>query len=57
MINYMKSELYRIFHSKGLYIYLIICNVLMILAALTLFYFDKTENNFPYGNAKFSIQM
>ncbi|AGC89514.1 ABC transporter permease [Staphylococcus warneri] len=53
MINYMKSELYRIFHSKGLYIYLIVCNVLMILAALTLFYFDKTENNFPYGNAKF----
>ena len=53
MINYMKSELYRIFHSKGLYIYLIVCNVLMILAALTLFYFVKPENNFPYGNAKF----
>ncbi|WP_432202278.1 hypothetical protein [Staphylococcus warneri] len=42
MINYMKSELYRIFHSKGVYIYLIVCNVLMILAALTLFDFDQT---------------
>ena len=53
MINYMKSELYRIFHSKGVYIYLIVCNVLMILGGTHYFYFDKTENNFPYGNAKF----
>ncbi|MDI0014807.1 hypothetical protein [Staphylococcus caprae] len=53
LINYIKSENYRILHSKGFYIYTIICNLLIILAAITLMYFDKTTNKFPYGNAKF----
>ena len=53
MINYIKSELYRVFHSKGIYIYIIVCNLLMLLAAVILFYFDKIEPTFPYGNAKF----
>ncbi|RIO48881.1 hypothetical protein [Staphylococcus pasteuri] len=53
MINYIKSELYRVFHSKGIYIYIIVCNLLMLLAAVILFYFDKIDPTFPYGNAKF----
>ncbi|QHW35978.1 hypothetical protein GZH82_00585 [Staphylococcus ursi] len=53
MINYIKSELYRVFNSKALYLYILVCNVLMVLAAVTLFYFNQVDSHFPYGNAHF----
>ncbi|MCH8646958.1 hypothetical protein SHJJP8921_001219 [Staphylococcus lugdunensis] len=53
MINYLKSENYRLTHSKGIYLYTAIISGLIILAALTLVNFGHTTNNFPYSRAKY----
>lgn len=55
LINYIKSENYRLLHSKSIYLYTIICATLIILAAFTLVYFDKTTFKFPYANLKFFL--
>lgn len=53
MINYLKSENYRLIHSKGPWLVLIICNLLIILATLTLVYFGNKDKTFKYDKALF----
>ncbi len=48
MINYMKSEYYRLFRLKGLYITSVICFLLIAAAAAVLYYFGQSDPNFPY---------
>jgi ABC-2 type transport system permease protein len=57
MLNYMKSELYRIFHGKEIYVFTIAAAGLTIVLNLILFVFDQIESNFPYGTVRFSLNM
>lgn len=55
MLNYIKSEFYRVFHGKNIYL------MTLVLAALSIFYdfilyaFTKQSKNFPYGTTSFSF--
>ncbi|UBH15091.1 ABC transporter permease [Macrococcus armenti] len=53
MINYMRSEAYKLLRTKGIYITYTICISLLILAALTLYYFGHRGDYFPYYRADF----
>ncbi|MBM7601554.1 ABC-2 type transport system permease protein [Virgibacillus halotolerans] len=53
MINYIKSENYRLFRKKGLHITSLICLLLIIFSAATLYYFGQHEPNFPYATSLF----
>lgn len=53
MINYMKSEYYRLFRLKGLYITSVICFLLIAAAAAVLYYFGQSDPNFPYNTGEF----
>ncbi len=57
MISYIKSELYRIFHSKGSYLFIIICSALLISANVVLAVVGHTEESFPYNNTSFSLSL
>ncbi len=54
MINYIKSELYRILHSKGAYIFIGICSALLIAANIVLAVCKLAEPSFPYATTVFS---
>ena len=53
MMNYMRSETYKLLKTKGIYITYAICIMLLILAALTLYYFGHNGKYFPYYRADF----
>jgi len=53
MINYMKSEYYRLLRKKGAYVTGLICYLLIVAAAFILNFFGKTDPNFPYATSKF----
>lgn len=53
MINYLKSESYRLLHKKGLHVTMIILLLLIGFAAAVLYYFGKNEANFPYATEHF----
>lgn len=53
MINYMKSERYRLMRKKGLHITSAICLLLIIAAAAVLYFFGQYESSFPYANSSF----
>ncbi|MGK0555279.1 ABC transporter permease [Macrococcus capreoli] len=53
MMNYMRSEAYKLFKIRGVYITYAICISLLILAALTLYYFGHNGEYFPYYRADF----
>ncbi|WP_413375704.1 ABC transporter permease [Alkalihalobacillus sp. 1P02AB] len=53
MINYLKSENYRLLRKKGLYLTSIICLLLIVAAAFGLHYFQQYDPNFPYGTSLF----
>lgn len=55
MLNYMKSECYRIMRNKSLGILTVVCGVLMIGLVLALKYFDMFDPAFPYGNTRFAL--
>jgi ABC-type transport system involved in multi-copper enzyme maturation permease subunit len=57
MINYIKSEFYRLLHSKGSYLFIIICSALLISANVVLAAVGHTEENFPYNNTGFSFSL
>lgn len=57
MIHYIKSELYRIKHVKGVYLLTGICMALLLAMNLTLGYFRNHTGNFPYGTTSFSFMM
>ena len=53
MINYMKSENYRLFRKKGLHITSGVGFLLIIAAAAILYFTGQHESNFPYANSSF----
>lgn len=53
MINYMKSEYYRLLRKKGPFITGLICYLLIIAAAAVLYFFEKFDPNFPYATPRF----
>ena len=53
MINYLKSENYRLLNKKNLYITSLICFSLIAAAAFVLFYFQQADSTFPYGTSKY----
>lgn len=55
MLNYLKSELYRVFHSSGLYLFIGVCSLLVFAFNLVLWAFDFTTTNFPWATIKFSF--
>ncbi|MDF2906924.1 MAG: transporter permease [Herbinix sp.] len=57
MISYIKSEFYRMLHSKGSYLFILICSVLLVSANVVLAVVGKTEENFPYNNTSFSLSL
>ncbi len=57
MINYIKSEFYRLLHSKGSYLFIIICSALLLSANIVLALVGRTELNFPYASTAFSLSL
>lgn len=53
MINYLKSENYRLLNKKNLYITSLICFSLIAAAAFVLSYFQQSDSTFPYGTSKY----
>lgn len=53
MINYIKSENYRLMRKKSMYITSVVCLLLIAGAAAVLYFFNQMDSNFPYGNSKF----
>lgn len=53
MINYLKSENYRLLNKKSLYITSVICLLLITAAAIVLYYSQQYDVNFPYGTSEF----
>ena len=57
MLNYLKSELYRVFHSSGIYLFIGICSLLVLAMNLILWGFNLKTENFYYANIDFSFSM
>lgn len=57
MLNYIKSELYRIRTSRGTYVMFILFSVLVVLFNVMIYGFKVADNTFPYGTTKFSLGM
>ncbi|MBB4827034.1 ABC-2 type transport system permease protein [Sporosarcina luteola] len=53
MMNYLKSEQYRLLRKKSLHITSLVCFALIAGAAAVLAYFQKTEPGFRYGTTSF----
>lgn len=53
MINYMKSEYYRLLRKKGVHVTSVLCLLLVVAAAAVLGNFDKIDPSFPYGTSNF----
>lgn len=55
MLNYIKSEFYRNFNTKGNYIFLFGSIGFVIFINVALGIFAGSQGDFPYGNTKFSL--
>lgn len=55
MLNYVKSEWYRITHSATMYVFTGILAGLTLLLNIILYVLDKYEPGFPYGTVAFSL--
>jgi len=53
MINYIKSEIYRLLRKKGLYMTSVICLLLIVAAAAVLYFSQQQDPNFPYATSMF----
>src|SRR5690625_3167590 len=53
MLNYMKSERYRLMRKKSLHITTVICLVLITAAAAVLYYSEQYDSSFPYATSSF----
>lgn len=56
MMNYIKSELYRIVRLKGIYLLSGICTALLVGANVVLWFFGR-GGNFAYNNTEFAFMM
>lgn len=57
MLNYIKSELYRVFHSKGIYGFIGGCSALVLAMNLLLWWCNTKDSSFPYATTRFSFSM
>lgn len=57
MMNYLKSEMYRVVRSKGIYLLIGGCAALVLAMNLVLWYFGHYTKNFPYANTGFAFSM
>lgn len=55
MLNYVKSEWYRVTHVKDMYFFTGILAILSVLFNIVLYLFSKMEVGFPYGTVSFSL--
>lgn len=55
MINYIRSEFYRIIHYKWTYLYIIICSALVLSSNIVLAAVKYTDSKFPYATTEFSL--
>ncbi|MBD7985966.1 ABC transporter permease [Sporosarcina sp. Sa2YVA2] len=53
MINYLKSEQYRMLRKKSLHLTSLVCLLLISAAGAVLAYFGKTDPTFPYATSNF----
>ncbi|VDG96967.1 ABC-2 family transporter protein [Lysinibacillus sphaericus] len=53
MINYLKSEQYRLLRKKSLHVTSLVCLLLISVAGAVLAYFGKTDPTFPYATSSF----
>ncbi|GAA0366359.1 ABC transporter permease [Bacillus horti] len=53
MINYIKSEHYRLLRKKGLYVTSVIGLALIVAAAAVLYFTQNADPDFPYGTSLF----
>lgn len=56
-MNYIKSEIYRVTHAKGIYLFTGICGALLLAMNLVLGYFRRFTEGFPYGTTEFAFSM
>lgn len=57
MVNYVKSEWYRVTHSRELYLITAILSALVLAFNVILTLFDRFTPNFPYATVNFSVNM
>lgn len=55
MINYIRSELYRLLRNRGAYLFVLICSALLTSANVVLAAVAHNEVNFPYANTDFAF--
>lgn len=55
MTNYVKSELYRILHSRKTYLFIAICSALLVSSNIVLAAVKLSDSSFGYANTGFSI--
>lgn len=55
MLNYIKSEFYRVLHSVNVYVTTAVLAALPILYNIILYAFSVGTENFPYGTTSFSF--
>ncbi len=55
MVNYMKSEFYRIFHDRTIYLLTAVITGIAVFVNVVLYLFEVNTTNFPYGNVRFSF--
>lgn len=56
MLNYIRSEFYRVFHSKGIYVTLALLAACAILINALLACFGAVSPDFAYDNTSFAMQ-
>lgn len=55
MANYIKSEFYRVFHGRSVYLLTVILTILVIAFNLILYGFGRMDGEFPYATVHFSF--
>ena len=55
MSKYLKSEIYRVFHNRGSYLFLLVCSIMMITSNVVLAAIKARDAAFPYATTKFSF--
>ncbi len=57
MINYIRSELYRILRNRGAYLFILVCSALLTSANVVLAAVAHNEKTFPYATTEFAFGM
>ena len=55
MINYIRSELYRLLRNRGAYLFILVCSALLTSAHVVLAAVAHNEEHFPYASTDFAF--